>query len=155
VKRNGKLRTLSAVLGEVSKAKGWERRFSPYRIFAAWAEVVGREQAEVTRPFEIRGATLVVAVPDNVWLNQLSFMRQELLSKVNAAVDGEGFADIRLVVNPEPFAPQPLVPEPVDESPGQPDKKNLQRLEDLLSSIEDVKVREVVRKVWLKINQGS
>ncbi len=147
------MRSLADVLGEVSASRGWERRFAPYRVFAIWDGVVGKEFAEVARPIEIHGRDLMVGVIDQVWLNQLSFMKEDLLRRINRVMGDDGFSGLRFVVNADfSVAPDPGLPRPEKVRPSQPDKKSLQRLDNLIISIDDDRVREVMRKVWLRIN---
>ncbi len=156
--RHGRLRSLAGVLEGISRSRGWDRRMAPYRVFELWDSVCGRELRDVAAPLEIRGHTLVVAVRDQVWVNQLSFLAEDLRGRINVLVGGDFFSRIRFVVDAEKVgnrqaetageaAPAAGIPRPGGEE--------LRKLDKLLASVDDEEVRDILRKVWFRIKHDD
>jgi hypothetical protein len=63
-----------------------------------WASVVGPEVARHSRPVESRSGVLRVAVESGVWAAQISFLRSDILGRLNAA-SGARLRELRFVVD--------------------------------------------------------
>ena len=98
--RHGKTRPLAGALGELLRSRGWDRRLAPYQALEHWDDVFPDLQG-VASPLEVRGRTLVVAVCDQVWVNQLAFMAEELRRRMNTVVGEDFFTGIRFLAAPE------------------------------------------------------
>ena len=61
------------------------RRLEESRALLAWERFVGEVAARVCVAQRIRGNTLIVRVPDPLWMQQLSLLKQELLAKYREA----------------------------------------------------------------------
>jgi predicted nucleic acid-binding Zn ribbon protein len=57
-------------------------------VLTRWEAVVGERVARVARASAISGGTLFVKVDSSAWLNELNFMRRELLARINAEMEG-------------------------------------------------------------------
>ena len=67
------------------------------RVQGVWREVAGPGLAPFTEPLSERDGTLTVACESGVWAHELELLGPDLLSRVNAALDGpEGGALRRL-----------------------------------------------------------
>jgi predicted nucleic acid-binding Zn ribbon protein len=77
------------VLGGLLRKLGIEEELARQGAVERWAAVVGEGIAEVTRARAQAGGVLFVAVRSSAWLNELSFMRAELLRRMNAGA-GDG-----------------------------------------------------------------
>jgi predicted nucleic acid-binding Zn ribbon protein len=70
-------------------------------IWANWPTIVGQEVSSRAVPRSFNGKTLVVAVASSSWLQELSFLKAELLERLADAVGPGVVRDIRLVLDPE------------------------------------------------------
>ncbi len=68
------------------------------RIWGLWDEVVGRVVAENAQPEAFKGKLLLVRVGSSPWAQQLSFMKREIIAKVNEALGRELVEEIRFKV---------------------------------------------------------
>ncbi|MFH1130636.1 MAG: DUF721 domain-containing protein, partial [Pseudomonadota bacterium] len=59
-----------------------------YNIQDRWMELVGERIAARTEPGKLRDKTLTVAVASSAWLNELVFLRNELVQKINGKLQG-------------------------------------------------------------------
>jgi predicted nucleic acid-binding Zn ribbon protein len=64
------------------------------KAVSAWASVVGEQIARVTRAERMREGKLVVHVEHATWRNELIYLKQELIDKLNAELGQEFVKDI-------------------------------------------------------------
>lgn len=65
-----------------------------YQVFSFWAGIVG-DVAKYARPRRLQGDVLFVATASSVWSQELYFMRESILAKINQALGGEHIKEIR------------------------------------------------------------
>jgi hypothetical protein len=87
---------ISGVVGAWLRGQKADRRVQLCRIQDAWPELVGDEVARRTRPRAISGGVLTVAVASSAWLNELTFLRARLTTKINE-MENVSITEIRLV----------------------------------------------------------
>lgn len=71
------------ILGKVLARYGIEHDLKRYSFVTNWDDIVGNEVAKRCRPDSIRGNTLYIAVNDSIWAQELSFMSNDILVRVN------------------------------------------------------------------------
>jgi hypothetical protein len=67
-------------------------------ILKLWPKAVGRQIAGQTQPDALRNGMLFVKTTSSVWVQQLSFMKQEILQKMNEIAGKKAITDIRFTV---------------------------------------------------------
>ncbi len=72
------------VLGRLLRKLGIDEELARQEAVDRWAEVVGEGIAQVTRARAQAGGVLFVAVRSSAWMNELNFMRADLLRQLNA-----------------------------------------------------------------------
>ena len=87
-KRLGDL--IPALLEKLGLAQGLHDR----QVVERWPEVVGPKIAEVTVAERIKDGKLWVSVSHPAWRNELTFMKRELIDRLNAAMGEEIVKDI-------------------------------------------------------------
>jgi len=93
-----KVEKLSNTLKKLLTGRGLAGRFSIFRVTARWEEAVGDVVAEHARPQSLKGGKLSVLVDSPVWMQQLSFLKPELVEKVNRSLGEELVKDIVLTL---------------------------------------------------------
>ena len=68
------------------------------RIWALWDETMGVTIAENARPAAFKGHLLVVQVTSSPWMQQLQFLKNELIQKLNSALGKELVRDIKFKI---------------------------------------------------------
>ncbi len=76
-----------AVLGLLKKL-GLTDHARRLRISAAWAQAVGPEIATRTQPQSFNRGVLVVKSSSAAWQNELTFLKAEIITRVNEALEG-------------------------------------------------------------------
>ncbi len=100
-KRPG-LKPLPDILSRFLKTHGMAIPMLECRLQQHWCEIVGDHVARHTWPESIRHRKLYLVAENSVWLQQLLFLKPELLAKINGAADGEALTDIVLRVGTVP-----------------------------------------------------
>ena len=82
---------IPAVLGRLGLAKGVKE----HEVLERWAAIVGPKIAAVSSAERIRDGKLWVVVAHPAWRNELGFMKQELVDKINREM---GAAVVREII---------------------------------------------------------
>lgn len=77
---------LAALLEAALAGKPAARRLREAKIWLVWDETVGEQIAAKAQPASFREGTLTVTVAGSVWLQQLSLMKQAIVSRLNDAI---------------------------------------------------------------------
>ncbi len=67
----------------------------PHMAKAKWADVVGPQVAGVTQVEKVEGTKLVVRVKNSTWAHELTFLKGDILRRLNLALGGPVLSDIR------------------------------------------------------------
>ena len=89
---------LGEVLERTVEALGLRSRLDERRVREAWAGIVGEGVAEHSRPLTLKHGRLTVAVPDSVWMHELSLIRHRLVPQLNVRLGRTAVREIRLTV---------------------------------------------------------
>jgi hypothetical protein len=83
----------------------------------AWPHVAGAALEARTWPAAVHGETLVVHVHDNQWLHELTYLRQDLLRRLQALAPSARLTALRLRLGEVPPVSQRRAPEPPPPPP--------------------------------------
>ena len=68
------------------------------RIWQVWDHAVGGTIAENAQPEAFKGSLLIVSVSSSPWLQQLRFLKTDLINNINTALGGDMVSDIRFKI---------------------------------------------------------
>lgn len=88
---------LSGLLGDIVRARGWDRHLRTASLHESWDDIVGPQLARVSRPGRLRGGVLHVVVAEPRWATQLQYMVDQLSGRVTAET-GIEVDEVRVVV---------------------------------------------------------
>ncbi len=91
---------LGTVLQQAMEASRIDIDLDAYRLWQQWDHVVGTTIAQNTRPEAIKGKLLLVNVSSAPWMQQLQFLKPELIEKLNETLGKEVVGDIRFKIGP-------------------------------------------------------
>ncbi len=74
---------LGDIVDRTVKRLPLSRRLEDYAVWTVWDETVGRAVARNARPEKLRDGTLFVRVRAPAWMQQLHYMRDIMLEKLN------------------------------------------------------------------------
>jgi len=87
---------LGELLSDRLKAMGLEQNIREQRAMLVWNEVVGAQVASAAQPEFARDGILFVVTKSAVWANELTFLKREIISKLNQKLRGNAIRDIVL-----------------------------------------------------------
>lgn len=68
------------------------------RIWSLWQSAVGETIAQNSRPAAFKGNLLQINVSNSVWLQHLTFLKAELIDKINSALGGELIKELKFKI---------------------------------------------------------
>ncbi len=83
VKKRASVPRLSDFLAECLDAIGYEQSVALDNLIEHWEDVVGNQVASVAKPKKLEKRVLILSVTTPTWRTELSFMKLDLLSKIN------------------------------------------------------------------------
>ncbi len=85
---------IKKVLARTLQGLGIEKKVKEGKVFEVWEEAVGKKVASHTRPQRIKGGRLFVGVSDSAWLQELSFLKENIIKKINKRLGEETVKEI-------------------------------------------------------------
>jgi predicted nucleic acid-binding Zn ribbon protein len=144
-RRSRKVERLGVTLEKVLSRRGLAGKLREYRLFGQWEKAVGSVIARHARPSAIRGRKLTVTVDSSAWMQQLSFLKPEILARVNRCLGEEAVIAIALRIG-ELDLPAPQIHEERQPA-GQLDAGERRKVEEYVAAIADPEVRESFRRM--------
>jgi len=118
-KRSGQISPLGDALQGMLREHEIQEPLRPHIARAIWAEVVGPEIAAATIAETVRGGVVFVRVKSNVWANELTFLKQDILDRLNRRLGAKILTDIHFKTTGRALkaavAPPAIQEEPDDE----------------------------------------
>lgn len=146
-----KLQRIDEILARVLRKRNIPFRAEDRRLIEAWEKAVGPQIASQSRPEHLRREILLVKVANSVWMQQLHFLKEEIIGKVNTVLGKTSVKDIRFLIGQLPASPEQanepgfrnLLAVPLKAR----DKKMMDTCLDILA---DQELKEIVRRVMTK-----
>ena len=89
---------LNQVLKNVLKKQGLSRELEKYELWESWGQIVGLELAKHSHPSQWKGNTLWIAVQHSAWIQEMQFLKAELLKKIKSSNPQLNIEDLRFVL---------------------------------------------------------
>jgi predicted nucleic acid-binding Zn ribbon protein len=86
---------VNAVLERVLGSLNLGLKVKQYRIWDVWNSVVGEAIARQAQPQQIRAMVLWVTVSNSTWMQQLEFMKRQIIERINERIGETVIRDIR------------------------------------------------------------
>lgn len=87
---------IADLLGSAFSDKAVGQRLQEGKIWLVWDAVVGPQIAAKAHPVAFRSSTLVVEVTNAPWLQQLNFLKKDIIEKLNSRLGSRLINDIQL-----------------------------------------------------------
>ncbi len=146
------------LLGEMLQQRNLEKPLRIFEIQRRWPSLVGEPTASRSWPTSLQRGVLIVQVADSTWVQELTYMKAQLLAKVQSVVSAEAVSQLRFYVRAGASSPEPEEPEahagastgdPL-ERPLAPDvSAALDAFENELDQIEDPDLRRSIRRAFV------
>ena len=136
---------LAGIVSRLLPAPSWAERLKAARILSRWEEIVGNFLGEATRPRGFSRGTLILEVPDTLWIHQLRFGERNILRRLNEVAGEELFRQIRFVLSRKRTVSREKPKETI------PEKALQERASRDVASIEDPELKEAFRRLRLTL----
>ncbi len=139
---------LGEILIQSLKRLNLAGRLTEYSVWPIWDETVGPTIARHAQPEKIRRGTLLVKVSAPTWMQQLQYMKDMIVEKLNQRLGKEVVKNIFFVVGKvETEGPPPKHEQSQATDRSQPESKS--RLdEEQLRSIRDPEIRQSLQRLF-------
>ena len=142
---------ITEVIHSALNANGMKDQARRFRITQIYDAAVGKIIAKRSHPIAFSRGVLTVKSQSTAWQNELTFLKQDMMAKLNDVLGSVVIQDIRVVAGNKYQDPDPPVPA---ETPGEwcyttDHPEDVAEAESIVSSVEDEDVRESLRKVML------
>jgi hypothetical protein len=112
MKRNGRTHALAEVMESILPQLDSDRK-GQMLLPRLWKQAVGEVFARQSCPSSIVRGVLQVTVSNSNWLQELHFMKAEIMERLGAVLPGTTISDIRFRVGHVPSATDPASDEPL------------------------------------------
>jgi len=89
------------ILKGLLNSLGIERQLREVQALTYWGEVVGKRIASRTKPKRVKASKLFVEVGSSAWMNELTFLKPMILTKLNQKIGGQIIQDIHFTLKRE------------------------------------------------------
>lgn len=137
---------------------GLKKRIRENEVFLVWEEAVGRTVTRHCRPVSITEGILVIEAKNNVWMQELSLLRQGIMDKINELLGWEAVRELRFKIGaveergPDEYLkktrrPARSVEEEVDEETEREIRQALEGIDDpeLAGALRSMMIRGIKR----------
>ncbi len=147
LKRNKLPRPLAVgdLLSTVFNGTPAEKRLDEGKIWLVWDAAVGKQIAAKARPMGFRDGTLTVAVASAPWMQQLTFLKKQIIQKVNERLGRDLVQDLYLKAGRQKI----LLPqtESVKMPRQQPTEDQIRQVAEQTASISDPELHEAFARL--------
>jgi predicted nucleic acid-binding Zn ribbon protein len=92
------MEAIANVLSRVLRKLGLEGDLEGWRAVEDWPRVVGSRVSHHTRAVGFRDGTLRVEVEGSAWMQELGYLKRDLISRINQHLGSELVRDVRFIV---------------------------------------------------------
>ena len=142
---------IKPILEKALKKLGLEIRIKEGKIWEIWDKAVGPVVARNAQPESIRGRVLFVRVSTSAWMQQLQFIKERIIEKLNQSLGKTLVKSISFRLGTIP-----------SQSPNESDKKSeppppqeldpecIETIEKTVSSLKDDETKDLVKNLMVK-----
>jgi predicted nucleic acid-binding Zn ribbon protein len=88
------------IINDVIKQYRCEPDFALKAVWQFWDQAAGETIAQNARPAAFKGKLLIVHVISSAWIHQLQFLKNDLISKLNASLGKPLVEEIKFKIGP-------------------------------------------------------
>ena len=147
--------SLARLLDDMISRKNWSKKIKQHTVFELWPEVVGKDIAQRTCPYVIRGSILWIRVSDSVWMQQLHLQKPLILEKINRRLKGAVISDLRFQVDSSLDRVDINDSDRPVASEAEEDPSEGEGFDQMLKSVtDDREVQKAVKKCWERLRRA-
>ena len=136
---------LTKDLKKIYSSKDWHNQWALFYFVRNWERLLGDPLGKVTYPAFFRGDVLWIYVDNSAWMQQMQYVKMDLLNEIQRAVPTAVVNDLRFAVHPaiqdEKEKPAPPPKKPID-------KQKEKRFVDMVSNVSNDECRQSLYQLW-------
>ncbi len=90
-----RLKSVKELIYQHFHSLGLGEKFEQYMALAHWEKAVGQEIARHTEPFRVDKGVMFVRVDNDVWRNELQYLKADIMEKINQYMKKPVIRDIK------------------------------------------------------------
>ena len=146
--RNSSFHRISNVLEKILPFYGLKTRLVEWSLRLKWREVVGEQVAAHSQPTRLNFKRLLVMVDSPAWVQHLSFLKPELLDKIQCSLGKETVAEIQFKVGTlSESSPHPSLSPPARPLRTRLGEEEAALVEEYLRPLQDPTLKERMRSL--------
>lgn len=99
-KESGQFVKIGHIIKDVLQSQRKHADAKMVRVWDVWHSAVGKQIGENTTPAAFRGGLLMVNVTSSAWVQQLWFLKKEIIAKVNHHLGEDLVEEIKFKIGP-------------------------------------------------------
>ena len=150
-KRRTNLLKMGDFLPKVLRKKKILLDMLDHNILETWRTAVGPQISAQTIPFKFKNNTLFVNVSTPAWMQQLSFLKQEIMDKVNDEWKKKEIKNIYFTIGNVPqITPTRQADPPIDFNQRLLKERDKRIIKEHLSQVGDKELKGILKRVMTK-----
>lgn len=93
--KSKRLKPLADFLPNTLKRMGIANQITQQKAVLLWKNIVGKDIAKQTNASHIENNVLFVSVKNSVWMNELTFLKSQIIKKLNESIGQDAVKDIK------------------------------------------------------------
>jgi len=144
--RNARLQPIGEILFSTFKKKGLAVKLEENALFKLWPQAVGAKIAAQTQPDSLRAGTLFVKTTSSVWVQQLHFIKEDILQKINELAGKQTVQEIMFTVGYSPV-PKNTGRNTADSKKIILKERDKKMIAECTATLQDRELAEIVKRV--------
>lgn len=136
---------IADLLAEIFQDKPAGKRLKEGKIWLVWERSVGEQIAARARPAAFRDGTLTISVDNAPWMQQLTYLKEEIITRLNKNIGDEMVKEIYLKAGSAPLSNPHESPIPRQCRILTLEER--QKIEENAAVISDPELREVISRL--------
>ena len=99
-KESGQFVKVGHIIQDVIRSQRKHGDAKMIQVWDIWSSAVGEHIGANTNPAAFKGKLLIVNVVDSAWLQQLWFLKKEIIGKVNSCLGEDLVEEIKFKIGP-------------------------------------------------------
>lgn len=149
-KRRAELTSISDVLKGTAKRLKIDKRISIHSLGSRWKSIFGPSIGMHSYPAKLVGKKLTILVDHPTWMQELSFLKPQVLAKIQEELKGTDIRDIRFELGQHPSAPPEENRFPHHSAKRKLEEEEIDFIERAAEQIDDPEIQGAARRAMTK-----
>ena len=148
--------TLKTIIAAFLQKRKLDKPLKVYRVFDIWEQAVGTRVARHSQPKRFKDGILWIAVNNSTWMQQLTFLSEDICRKVNLALGSPMVEKVRFQLGEVTKHGRAALKEmdtPPEWTLTELDSQTSQAIDHVVGSLSDEELKERLKSLFKKNSQ--